>query len=47
MDAYKDFFKWNRELFEDDWNDGKGYVAKLKAKSSGVVSIMINVLTLI
>ena len=35
---YSDFFKWNRELIEDDWNDGKQYVAKLKKKGDGVVS---------
>lgn len=38
FDNFKDFFKWNREIVEDDWNDGKLYVAKFKTKASGVVS---------
>ena len=36
--AYRDLFSWNRELFEDDWNDGKLYTIKLKNKGKGMVS---------
>lgn len=36
--AYRDLFSWNREVFEDDWNDGKLYTIKLKNKGKGMVS---------
>jgi len=25
---YRDIFKWNKQLMEDDWNDGQAYVVK-------------------
>lgn len=28
-------FDWNRNLMEDDWNDGQHMVVKMKNKSSG------------
>ena len=42
FDNFADFFKQNRELLDDDWNDGKLYVAKLKTKAKGVVSSIIS-----
>jgi|DEB0MinimDraft_12_1074336.scaffolds.fasta_scaffold06633_6 hypothetical protein len=32
FEDYSDLFKWNRCLMEDDWNDGKQYVLKIKNK---------------
>lgn len=29
---YRDLFKWNKQLMEDDWNDGQAYVLKLTQK---------------
>jgi len=25
---YRDIFKWNKQLMEDDWNDGQAYTVK-------------------
>jgi hypothetical protein len=33
-DHYKDLFKYNRELFDDDYNHGQAFVKKLKHKST-------------
>ena len=31
---YRDLFKWNKQLMEDDWNDGQTYVLKTVNKAS-------------
>lgn len=28
--SFKDMFKWNKQLFEDDFNEGKLYTVKHK-----------------
>ena len=35
---YRDLFKWNKQLMEDDWNDGQTYVLKTVHKGKGTVS---------
>jgi len=35
LPAYRDLFKWNKNLMEDDWNDGQHIVIKNKAKKNG------------
>lgn len=32
---YRDLFKWNKQLMEDDWNDGQTYVLKTVHKGKG------------
>lgn len=32
---YRDLFKWNKQLMEDDWNDGQTYVVKMVNKKAG------------
>ena len=32
---YRDLFKWNKALMEDDWNDGQTYVLKTVNKGPG------------
>lgn len=34
----RDLFKWNKQLMEDDWNDGQAYVVKATTKSGDAVS---------
>ena len=36
---YKDMFKWNKGLMEDDWNDGQAYVVKTAHKGGDCVSL--------
>lgn len=35
--AYRDFFKWNKQLMEDDYNDGQLYTLKMTNKTEGGV----------
>ena len=35
---YRDLFKWNKNLMEDDWNDGQAYVLKHTVKGNDTVS---------
>lgn len=30
---YRDMFKWNKNVMEDDWNDGQAYMVKLATKN--------------
>ena len=39
FEDFGDMFNWNRELFEDDYNDGQKLVVKHKKKVNGAVSI--------
>lgn len=32
FENYNDLFKWNKNLMEDDWNDGQHLVIKAKGK---------------
>ena len=32
FENYNDLFKWNKNLMEDDWNDGQHLVVKAKQK---------------
>lgn len=32
---YRDLFKWNKDLMEEDWNDGQAYVVKHTTKGAG------------
>ena len=36
---YRDLFKWNKNVMEDDWNDGQAYMLKLAMKNGPAVSI--------
>jgi hypothetical protein len=40
---YRDLFKWNKGLMEDDWNDGQAYVVKTVNKSKDCVSICLSI----
>lgn len=35
---YRDIFKWNKQLMEDDYNDGQSYFLKTVNKSKEFVS---------
>ena len=35
---YRDQFKWNKQLMEDDWNDGQAWVVKTTTKAVDCVS---------
>ena len=36
FEDWRNLFGYNRELFEEDWNDGKLYTVKMKNKGQGV-----------
>ena len=35
---FRDLFKWNKQLMEDDWNDGQAYFLKTVNKGGDAVS---------
>lgn len=35
---FRDLFKWNKQLMEDDWNDGQAYFLKTVHKGGDAVS---------
>ena len=40
FEDFKDMFSFNREMFEDDYNDGQKYMVKHKKKAGSTVSIV-------
>ena len=44
FEDFGDLFNWNKELFEDDYNDGQKFVVKHKKKVGSTVSIIILVI---
>ena len=39
LENFGDLFKYNKELFEDDFNPGQKVVIKLKSKSQDATSV--------
>lgn len=39
---FRDLFKWNKQLMEDDYNDGQAYFLKTVHKGGDAVSGQIN-----
>ena len=38
---YRDMFKFNKNVMEDDWNDGQAYMVKLATKNGPAVSNLV------
>ena len=41
LETFGDLFKYNKELFEDDYNAGQKVVIKAKSKSTDATSVSI------
>ena len=41
LESFGDLFKYNKELFEDDFNPNQKVVIKLKSKSQDATSVSI------